>query len=325
MKKSKPVSAAAALGAILCMGAGPAVAEVVTLKAVSFIRLDIDHGVWFKDWTERVNKACADHVKIDLRGGPEVMNPFQQPVAVKSGVVDIALTLPVFMQRWIPWALAYNLAGISPMDQRKNGAYDYMNKIIGERAGAYLLVNSAWTIRFHLFMAKKKLEKVDFTGLKLRTLPIYRPFFEKLGGTAITMNQSELYTALERGTVDGYGYISYGLKPHGWDKVTKYRVDPGFYHVSAVYTINLRRWKSLSEAARACVNKVSVEYEQILHDKQLKATVVGKAAMLKNGVQIQQLPPDQAKKFIEIARQAAWDDIKRKAPKEYPTLKKLLD
>jgi TRAP-type C4-dicarboxylate transport system substrate-binding protein len=299
--------------------------KVTTLRAVSFIRLDIDDGRWFKEWTERVNKACAAYVKIDLRGGPEVMNPFQQPVALKNGVVDMVFTIPAFMQRFIPWALAYNLAKISPMEQRKNGAYAYMDKLIGQRAGAHILLNNRWTTRFHIFMAKKKLKSLDLTGLKFRTLPIYRPMIEKMGGTAITMNQSELFTALERGTVDGYGYISYDLKAQGWNTVTKYRVDPGFYHVSAVYTINLKKWKSLSPAARGCLTKDAIAYEKYLQKLQARVAKEGKVKLLKNGVQIQQLPPEMAKKFLEIARTAGWNDVKRKAPKEYPTLRKLLD
>lgn len=315
----------ASVVALSAASAAQSHAEVANLRAVSFIRLDIADGKWFKGWTERINKACAAHVKIDLRGGPEVMNPFQQPVAIKNGVVDIAFTLPAFMQRFIPWALAYNLANKSPMEQRKNGAYAYMDKLIGERAGAHVLLNNRWTTQFHIFMAKKKLTSLNLKGLKFRTLPIYRPMIEKMGGTAITMNQSELFTALERGTVDGYGYISYDLKPHGWHTVTKYRIDPGFYHVSAVYTINLKKWQSLSKAARDCMTKVSIDYEKYLQDAQIQAAKTGKVNLLKNGVQIEQLPPEMAKKFLEIARTAGWDDVKRKAPKEYPTLRKLLD
>ncbi len=39
----------------------------------------------------------------------------------------------------------------------------------------------------------------------------------------------EVYTALERGVVDGYGWPITGIFDLGWHEKTKYRVDPGFY------------------------------------------------------------------------------------------------
>ena len=41
----------------------------------------------------------------------------------------------------------------------------------------------------------------------------------------------EVYTALERGVVDGYGWPVTGIFDLGWDKVTKFRMEPAFYSV----------------------------------------------------------------------------------------------
>ena len=39
----------------------------------------------------------------------------------------------------------------------------------------------------------------------------------------------EVYTALERGVVDGYGWPIGGIFDLNWHERTKFRVDPGFY------------------------------------------------------------------------------------------------
>ena len=39
------------------------------------------------------------------------------------------------------------------------------------------------------------------------------------------------YTALERGVVDGYGWPVTGIFDLGWEKVTKFRMEPPFYRV----------------------------------------------------------------------------------------------
>ena len=79
---------------------------------------------------------------------------------------------------------------------------------------------------FHIYTSKP-IEKADMTArLKLRTVPIYRPFFEKLGATNAETQHAELYTALERGVVDGYGWSLWGLKEQGFLPVTKFRSSP---------------------------------------------------------------------------------------------------
>src|SRR5690606_9435685 len=211
--------------------APPAPAQEATLRAVTFLRLDIEEARWFKEWVEVINREGKGLVQIRVVGGPEVMNPFEMGNAVKNGVLDVAQMPPAYYQGLFPGVQAFVVANKSPVEQRKNGAYDYLNELYHQRVNAHILTNWGYGSPFHLYLGKnvdlEKVKNADLSGLKLRTLPIYKPLFDSLGGTSITMNQSEVYTALERGTVDGYGYIANDLRTQGWHGVTRYRVDPG--------------------------------------------------------------------------------------------------
>ena len=81
---------------------------------------------------------------------------------------------------------------------------------------------------FHLYLTKP-ITKPDLTGFKIRITPVYRDFFTALGATVVQTAPGEVYTALERGVVDGYGWPIGGIFDFGWHEKTKYRVDPGFY------------------------------------------------------------------------------------------------
>jgi TRAP-type C4-dicarboxylate transport system substrate-binding protein len=316
-----------ALGAVagIALAQAPADAAEAKLSAVSFIRLDIDWGIAFAEYVQDVNKQCDGLVRIDIRGGPEVMNPFEQPTGLKSGVFDMLLTIPAFFQGQFPGALAFNLAQKTPEQQRKNRFYDYVNEKLAQSLNARMLVNTTYGVKFHLYLAKKPIEKADLTGLKLRSLPIYRPLFEKLGATAVTMNQSELFTALETGAVDGYGYISWGVKEQGWAPVTKYRVDPGFYTVSTVYLINTNAWSKLSQEAKDCLNKISIEIEK-KHEVYIKEqTPKEYERQAKSGIQTVKLPPAEAEKMLKTAVEVGWADVKQKAPGDYEKLRSLLE
>ena len=61
---------------------------------------------------------------------------------------------------------------------------------------------------------------------------------------------TEVYSALERHVVDGYCWPSVGIRDWGWDKVTKYVVDPGFYNVPNPVLINQKTYNSLPRSFR---------------------------------------------------------------------------
>jgi TRAP-type mannitol/chloroaromatic compound transport system substrate-binding protein len=50
----------------------------------------------------------------------------------------------------------------------------------------------------------------------------------------------EVYTALERGVVDGYGWPTAGIFDLGWHEKTKFRVDPGFYTAEVSFSSTRR-------------------------------------------------------------------------------------
>jgi TRAP-type mannitol/chloroaromatic compound transport system substrate-binding protein len=57
----------------------------------------------------------------------------------------------------------------------------------------------------------KTLDQPSFDGLKLRVSPNYRAFFSALGATLVQTQGSEIYTAMERNIVDGYGWPIQGI------------------------------------------------------------------------------------------------------------------
>jgi hypothetical protein len=110
--------------------------------------------------------------------------------------------------------------------------------------------------------ANKEVTKPDFSGLKIRVTPMYRPMVEKLGGTGINSTPPEVYTMLERNTVDGYGWATRGIFDYSWQKVTKYRVDPGFYHPDITLLANHDTWtKKLNDAQRKLLLDLALEIE----------------------------------------------------------------
>ena len=58
-------------------------------------------------------------------------------------------------------------------------------------------------------------------GLKIRGPSIYRPFYETQGITAVNVQVPEMYSALERGVIEGIGFPLMGMTNLGWEKLLK--------------------------------------------------------------------------------------------------------
>jgi TRAP-type C4-dicarboxylate transport system substrate-binding protein len=100
---------------------------------------------------------------------------------------------------------------------RSNGGYAYMAKLYEQKLNAILLARHIDNNPFHVYLTKP-ISKPDLTGLKLRITPVYRDFFQALGATVVQTAPGEVYTALERGVVDGYGWPITGIFDLGWQE-----------------------------------------------------------------------------------------------------------
>ncbi len=134
------------------------------------------------------------------------MPPFEVGNAVRTGVVDIANVTGAFYTNLMPEADAFKLIS-KPMTraaQERHLGLSSTNSTIRSSIRNYL-ARQFHNVPFHIYL-NKKIDKIDFTGLKIRVTPVYRDIVQALGGTPITTPPGEVYTALERGVVDGYGW-----------------------------------------------------------------------------------------------------------------------
>src|SRR5215510_3100051 len=224
-------------------------AQEVTLRAVTAFAEKTTYSRGFESFVERVNEAGKGVIRINYIGGPKAMPPFEVGNALKNGVVEIANVTGAFYTNLLPEADAWKLTQRPMAELRKNGGYDTMAALYAQKMNAVLLARLVDDNPFHLYL-NKRITSPDLKGLKLRITPVYRDFFQALGGTVVQTAPGEVYTALERGVVDGYGWPISGIFDLGWNEKTKYRVDPGFYTAEVSVLINRNSWDRLNEAQK---------------------------------------------------------------------------
>ena len=68
----------------------------------------------------------------------------------------------------------------------------------------------------------------DLKGKKVRGTPAYHPLIRMLGGAPVVLPIPEVYTALEKGVIDGAMSPVVGLLGVRWHEVAKYLAQPSF-------------------------------------------------------------------------------------------------
>ena len=311
-----------AASVLAALSAAPiaASAQEVTLRAASFLPLSVNYGQIFKRWVDEVNKRGKGIVQITIVG-PEAIPTFEQWNAVKSGVVDMHSGPPAYYVGTMVEGEAAILADIPVAEQRKNGALAYLNKLHNEKMNVWLLTAYADGVGFHIYTSKPhKAGDKPFDGFRLRSSPNFKRFFEDLGAQTVTLPPGEVFTAMERNVVDGYGWPRWGIQDMGWTKLTKFRYDPGFYNVIVNLLVNLDRWKKLDKKQQDFLTEMAVWLEGEWPKWRDEINAKEADVQEKGGVKAVDMGPG----FRKRAHDIYWEALTKLSPQHVPELRKLL-
>ena len=310
--------AAAALAAPLA-----AQAQEITLKAVNAFQEGTYYARNFERFVKKVNDEGKGLIQINDLGGPKAIPTFEQGNALRSGVVDMSNTTTSFVAGIVPEGLAINYTNQTMAEMRKNGAIDYLNKIMMEK-GLYYYARTGEGVQYYIY-SNKRIDKADLTGLKLRIAPIYRDFFQKLGANVVQIAPGEVYTALERGVVDGYGWPLLGIFDLGWHEKTKFRIEPGFYAIELGVIFSANTWRKLNPAQRAFLEKQAVWLESQNVDMAAKDAPAEIKKQQDAGLQVIKLDAEQSRILQKTAYDAAWDAVVKSSPAHGAKLREMLE
>lgn len=297
-----------------------AFAQEVTLRAVTAFAEKTTYSRPFERFIEQVNAEGKGIIQINYIGGPKAMPPFEVGNALKAGVVDIANTTGAFTTNVMPESDAWKLTERPMSELRKNGGYDYMAKLYAEKMNAIFLARLVDNNQFHLYL-NKPISTPDLTGLKIRITPVYRDFFQALGATVVQTPPGEVYTSLERGVVDGYGWPITGIFDLGWHEKTKYRVDPGFYTVEVSILVNKTTWDKLSDAQKAVLRKAAERGEAEAAAEFGAENAKDTKRQTDAGIQTIKFDGAVAEAYRAKAYQAGWEGVIKQSPEHGPKIK----
>ena len=300
--------------------------DTITLKAVTAFPKNALVNRALPDLIKLVEKKSNGRLKINYVGGPEVVKTFDQGEALRRGTIDVILYTPFgYLKSFAPELQAKGLSVLTPWEERAIGVHDIWDKICQEKIGVKYLGSIHSVIDFSIYTNKKVEKLADLKGLKIRAMPLYTPFLKKLGVKPIIIPPTDVYTAMQRGVVDGYMFTTdFEIPDWGWHEVTKYKIVPGVFQLENATLVNLKKYNALPKDLQKVFEECIEIFEGVDTVRILRRKDKAWEEMQAKGVTAVNLPAAEAETFVKTAYEATWEEIIKIAPEQGPKLREMI-
>jgi TRAP-type transport system periplasmic protein len=295
------------LGATDLGGAQPAKPDF-TLKLMGINRAVPQYRLW-EEWAQAVEKRTNGRVKFEFTSLPELGFGGAETIRItKTGVVDIAEFYLGYVAGELPMVELLEIPGLFPADQEVmqkafHAWKPHLVKLIDQKVNGVLLATAFASDQF-LFSKKPVRKPEDFKGLKTRVHSVaIAQLTAGLGGEPLTVAFAEVYTALERGTLDAAFTASFAGHSQKWYEVTKHLVGPLTQVVQLPLVINKTIWKKLppdvqhimQEEATQRIDTRAFALRETWHKDGLEGNIA-------KGMELSPFPPEMQASIKEVLR-----------------------
>ncbi|TCP39809.1 TRAP transporter substrate-binding protein DctP [Rhodovulum marinum] len=269
----------------------------------------------FKDWCATIVEKTGGELAFQPFGANDVVGDFQLYDAVKNGVLDAVNPFTIYAQGIIPAATF--LTSI-PLGLRQPSEFDTFYYGLGGLEIARELY-AAQGMHFvgpvhhdaNIIHSKVPIRSIDdFAGRKMR-LPggMVAEVFTEIGAETTVLPGSEIFPALEKGTIDVADYVgpavNYAL---GFSQVTNYIVmgPPGFMSLYQPVdimdiTVGQASWDALSPQMKKFVEMETHVYSDMHYAAIQKADQEAWAKFEADGTEVTRLSQDDVDLMTEVA------------------------
>ena len=238
----------------------PVESQAVELKMSHFMPTKhTQHKVMAK-WAQTIKEKSGGELTVTIFPGGALGKPPHQFDNAVKGITDIAFAIHSYTPGRFPLTSALRLPFLV-----QNG--EKGSEILWEMSQKYLQdeykkVKVLWTFCHgpgQIHTTKKQIKTLeDLKGLKLRTPgPIMSKVLKKLGAVPVPMPITQVYTALERKTIDGVCGPWEIMRPFRFYELTKYTTVVDIYTLTFFEVMNKDKYNSLPANLKKIIDDFS--------------------------------------------------------------------
>ena len=308
----------------------PAPAAEIVIKAITAWPLDCNCVTQYKRYIEEVNKRGKGKVEVRFLGGPEVVKPFEQFQALRSGIADMTQTASVYFVGETVEGSAFEL--LDPTDFQKylkglrgTEAFELINQAYREKSGVRVLGITVGGTQFRFIMAKPISGLDDLKGKRIRVSGTQTAKAAQYFGAApVTIPPADLYPALQRGVVDGAIRAADDAWSFGERDVYKSMIATPLQLSPGQAFIATRAWDKLPPDVQQLLASTAAELELGVLNYFYQSDQKAIENLKTRGMRVIEVGPADQKRLTE-ARIMYWDEVVTKSPNYGVRLRTILE
>lgn len=236
----------------------------VTLKLGHIAEPENPYGQGADHFANLVKERTKGEVIIQVYPSSQLGNQRDLVEGLTFGTVDMTLTGTAVLGNFIPEVAVFDLPFIFKDIPHAYKALDTVGMDLckkGENRGMITLAIWENGVR-HMTNNKRPIKTPDdMKGLKMRVMeqPMYIEMMKALGASPTPMAMSELYTALQKGVIDGQENPLAHIATKRFYEVQKYISLTGHTYASEPLLISAMSWKKLSPEQQQIVRQAALD------------------------------------------------------------------
>ena len=276
-------------------------------------------GVGAQNLAKLIEKMSAGRLKITVYAGGELVPPFESFDAVSRGTAEMGHGAAYY---WKGKAEATQFFTAVPFgfNAQEFNAWMYYGgglALYQELYADFNLVPFAagnTGVQMGGWFNKRIDTAEDLKGLKMRIPGLGGEILQRAGGTPVTLPGSEIFTALQTGSIDAAEWVGpYNDIAFGLHQAAKYYYYPGWHETGPALEclVNAEAWASLPEDLQAIISTAcqAVSTDMLAEFAARNATSLQQ--VLESDVEVLPFPDPVLKRLKDITQEVLADMVAR--------------
>ncbi|MCR4666819.1 MAG: DctP family TRAP transporter solute-binding subunit [Desulfovibrio sp.] len=253
-----------ALLAAFLFSAQLAMAAPLTLKLGHIAEPENPYGQGADHFAKLVKERSNGEVIIQVYPSSQLGNQRDLVEGLTLGTVDMTLTGTAVLGNFVPEVSIFDLPFLFRNVEHAYKALDTIGMELckkGEQRGMITLAIWENGVRHMTNNVRPIRKPEDMKGLKFRVMeqPVYIQMMKSLGASPTPMAMSELYTALQKGVIDGQENPLAHIATKRFYEVQKYISLTGHTYAPEPVLISTMAWKKLSPEQQNIVRQAAID------------------------------------------------------------------
>jgi TRAP-type C4-dicarboxylate transport system substrate-binding protein len=310
------------IAAAFCLTVTPLAASSAEFRALS--SWDQSYPVrpkFFEVFLKNVETASKGDMKF-LVSGPETVPPFEQLQPVGSGVFQVLFTHGAYHVGQTPYLTSVEALSGDLKKWREAGVRDMIDKHYQKfNLKLVALGQTPERSALQIILRQPIGPSGDLKGRKIRGTVTYSGVFSLLGASPVVLPPAEIYSALEKGVVDGAGWPVLGVLDYRWYEVAKYMVRPTFGMLTYPIFFNLTAWNKLSDQQKKILLDEGRKAEDVFYPEWNRLAEEELGKLKQQGAQITEVTGERRDKMNKALVDTLFEIGMKSNPKDVGELR----